>query len=199
MKGTEPRSCGRATGLLYLGYFVAAIAGSILVNWRTKAGAAVFCLADVLYAVTTLFFYRLFRPVNGVLALIATAFSLLGCTTDVLEQIDRGPPGLSPLLFFGPFCILLGLLILLSEFLPYWLGWPLILAGVAWLTSLIPALPLHAKVVIAPLGFLSELALMLWLSIKGVDEARWAATISLRTTPSRPAEGRCFQDRQTRP
>jgi hypothetical protein len=175
MTRTEPRSLARAAGLAYFGYFIAAIAGLILINRKEESGVAVYCLADVLYALTTLFFYRLFRPVNGVLALIASAFSLLGCTADVLGQINHTPPWLSPLLFFGPFCALLGVLILLSGFLPRWLGWCLIVAGVAWLAFLIPIVARYAKAIILPLGFLAELALMLWLLIRGVDETRWAA------------------------
>ncbi len=180
MTGTEPRSFARAAGVVYLGYFAAAIFGSVLADWKMNAGLAVACLADVLYAVTSLLFYRLFRPVNGMLALVATVFSLFGCATDILGQTNRSPAGLSPLLFFGPFCVLLGLLILRSEFLPRWLGWPLIVAGVGWLAFLIPVVALHARVVIFPLGFLAELVLMLWLLIKGVDEARWAAVESGR-------------------
>jgi hypothetical protein len=176
MAGTEPRSFARTAGLVYLGYFAATIFGTILVGRKISAGVITVCVSDVLYAATTLFFYRLFRRVNGVLALVATVSSLLGCTADILDQINRNPAGLSPLLFFGPFCVLLGLLILRSEFLPYWLGWPLILAGVGWLAFLIPSVALHAKVVILPLGFLAELAPMLWLLIKGVDETRWAKT-----------------------
>ena len=187
MTGTEPRSFARVAGLVYLAYFATAICGSILLSWTTHAGIAVVCLSDVLYAATTLFFYRLFRPVNGVLALAATVFSLLGCTADVLDHINRGPAALSPLLFFGPFCVLLGLLILRSEFLPRWLGWPLIAAGVGWLAFLIPAVALRAKVVIFPLGFLAELVLMLWLLIKGVDETRWVAAELTKRSPATAA------------
>jgi hypothetical protein len=39
-------------------------------------------------------------------------------------------------LFFGPFCMILGVLILRSSFLPRWLGWPLIVAGLGWLVYL---------------------------------------------------------------
>lgn len=184
MTETEPRSCARAAGVVYLGYFAAAIFGSVLVNWKMNAGVAVACLADVLYAATSLLFYRLFRPVNGMLALVATVLSLSGCAADILGQINRAPAWLSPLLFFGPFCVLLGLLILRSGFLPRWLGWPLIVAGVGWLAFLIPEVALHARVVIFPLGFLAELLLMLWLLIKGVDEALWAAVESGRRAPA---------------
>jgi len=184
MTGIEPRSFARATGLVYFGYFAAAIFGSILVSRKLGGGLAIVCLSDVLYAATTLLFYRLFRSVSGVLALVATAFALLGCATDILGNINRVPAWLSPLLFFGPFCTLLGLLILRSEFLPHWLGWPLIVAGVGWLAFLIPFVALHAKVVIFPLGFLAELVLMLWLLIKGVDETHWAVAELKRRSPA---------------
>lgn len=187
MTGTEPRSFARVLGAVYLGYFALAILGSVLADSRTNAGVAVACLADVCYALTTLCFFRLLRPVNGTLALVATVFSLLGCAADILEEINRAPAGLSPLIFFGPFCVLLGLLILRSEFLPRWLGWPLIVAGVGWLAFLIPEVALHARVLIFPLGFLAELVLMLWLLIKGVDEACWAAIESARRASTVPA------------
>lgn len=180
MTGAGPRSFARATGGVYLGYFATAICGSMLVG---HAAVAVMCLASALYAGTSLLFYRLFRPVNRTIALAATVFSLLGCVRDILDQINRAPAWLSPLIFFGPFCVLLGWLILRSEFLPRWLGWPLIVAGVAWLAYLIPAVAQHAKVVILPLGFLAELALMLWLLIKGVNEERWTGVRSLRSIP----------------
>jgi len=180
MMGAEPRSLARATGGVYLGYFATAICGSMLSG---HAGVAVMCVASVLYAATSLLFYRLFRPVSRTIALLATVFSLSGCVRDILDQLNRAPAWLSPLVFFGPFCLLLGWLILHSEFLPRWLGWPLIVAGVAWLAYLIPAVALHAKVVILPIGFVAELALMLWLLIKGVNEDRWAAGRSLRSMP----------------
>jgi hypothetical protein len=34
-----------------------------------------------------------------------------------------------------------------------------------------------------PIGFVAELALMLWLLIKGVNEDRWAGVRSLRSMP----------------
>jgi len=45
--------------------------------------------------------------------------------------------------------MLLGLLILGSGFAPHGLGWPLVLAGAAWLASLVPAVALRAKIVIS--------------------------------------------------
>lgn len=175
MTGTHPRSLAQRTGLVYLGYFAAAIVGTILVRKKIDAGVAVVCLSDVLYGATGVLFYRLFRPVSGVLALVATAVCLLGCATDLLGWFHLTPAGLSPLVFFGPFCMLLGVLIVRSEFLPRWLGWLLIAAGLGWVAFLVPGVALHAKVVIFPLGFVAELLLMLWLLVKGVEEERWAS------------------------
>jgi hypothetical protein len=90
-----------------------------------------------------------------------------------MSQLHFSHAGLSPLVFFGPFCVLLGVLILRSRFLPRWLGWPLIVAGLGWLAYLNPKVAQHASIVIFPVGFLAEFVLMLWLLVRGVDEARW--------------------------
>ena len=111
------------------------------------------CLSDVLYILVTLLFYRLFRRANAVIALVATVFSLMGCAVDLRDQLHPGSVRLNPLLFFGPFCVLLRFLVLRSRFLPRWLGWPVIAAGMGWLAVLIPVVAQHAKVVIFLLGF----------------------------------------------
>jgi hypothetical protein len=170
-----PQSYARATGAFYFLYFVAAIMGTVLLSKGVAAYTGAVCFADVLYAVVTLFLYRLFRRVNTLMAVVATLFSLVGCTVDVLVQVGRGPAHVSPLLFFGPFCVLLGVLIVRSCLVPRVLGWLTALAGAAWLAYLIPVVALHAKAFIFPLGFLAEFALMLWLLLKGVDEERWRA------------------------
>ena len=76
-------------------------------------------------------------------------------------------------MFFGPFCVLLGVLILRSRFLPRWLGWPLIAAGLGWLAYLFPVVALHTKQTAIAVGFVAEFELMLWLLFKGVDEEHW--------------------------
>jgi hypothetical protein len=170
----HPRSHARATGVVYLGYFVTAILGLLLSGRKFPAGIVFDGLATVLYATVTILLYRLFRRAQPLLALAATLCSLAGCVTDGLHQLhSAGISGLSPLLFFGPFCVLLGILILRSRFLPRGLGWPLIVAGLGWLAYLNPEVAQHAQIVIFPVGFLAEFALMLWLLLRGVDEARW--------------------------
>jgi hypothetical protein len=174
MTESAPRSFARAAGLVYLAYFTVAISGLILVHWKMVPGIVADSISNVLYAATTLLLYRLFRRSDGALALAAAVLSLLGCATDSLGHFHL-IPAVSPLLFFAPFCILLGVLVLRSRFLPDWLGWPLVAAGVGWLAYLVPAVALYGKFIIFPLGFVAEFELMLWLMVKGVDEPRWAA------------------------
>ncbi|HKN20224.1 MAG TPA: DUF4386 domain-containing protein [Terracidiphilus sp.] len=171
-------SYARATGVVYLSYFATAILGLFLSSRKLPAGVVLNGLASLLYATVTILMYRLFRRAQPLLALAAVLCGLAGCVTDGLNQLHYGPAGVSPLLFFGPFCVLLGVLILRSRFLPRWLGWPLTVAGLGWLAYLNPQVAQHAQIVIFPVGFLAEFALMLWLLLRGVDEARWRETES---------------------
>jgi hypothetical protein len=173
MQQAQPNSHARATGVVYLSYFATAILGLVLTSRKLPAGVLANGLASVLYATVTILLYRLFRPAHPLLALTATLCSLAGCVNDGLHQLHYGLGGENSLLFFGPFCVLLGVLILRSRFLPRWLGWPLIVAGLGWLAYLIPTVAQHAQIVIFPVGFLAEFALMLWLLLRGVDETRW--------------------------
>jgi hypothetical protein len=75
--------------------------------------------------------------------------------------------------FFGVYCLLIGYLIFRSAFLPRILGVPMAFAGLGWLTFLSPPLANYLSPYILVLGFLAELALMLWLLVMGVNVPRW--------------------------
>jgi hypothetical protein len=75
--------------------------------------------------------------------------------------------------FFGVYCLLIGNLIFRSTFLPRLLGVLMALAGLGWLTFLSPPLANHLSPYNLVLGFLAELALMLWLLVRGVNVQRW--------------------------
>lgn len=84
------------------------------------------------------------------------------------------------LLFFGCECILVGVLIWRSRFLPKAIGVLMQLAGGAYLVNsfallLAPAVAgrLYPLILIPP--FIGETSLCLWLLIKGVDPERWHA------------------------
>jgi len=71
------------------------------------------------------------------------------------------------LVFFGFNCLLLGYLILKSKFVPPILGMLLVLAGAGWLTFLFAPLPTLLAVVVQVLGFIAELAVLVWLLVRG--------------------------------
>jgi hypothetical protein len=166
----RPRA--RLTGIVYLLYFLMAIIGQLMVSHGfAVSGNVCNILSTVLYAAVTWLFYLLFKPVSPSLSLIAALFSLAGCVFMSLGLIHIKST-ISPLWFFGPFCLLIGYLILKSALLPRVLGVLMVLAGAGWLVYLIPALPLQLAHAIMVLGFVAELTLCLWLLIMGVNVER---------------------------
>jgi hypothetical protein len=77
------------------------------------------------------------------------------------------------LAFFGLWCVLIGYLIFRSTFLPRIFGALFALAGLGWLTFLVPPLAHELFPVIAALSALGELPLQLWLIVVGVNAQRW--------------------------
>jgi hypothetical protein len=170
----SPRFKARLTGAVYLLYFLTAISAQLLASRGHAAyGLAANLIAAAFYVVLTVLFYFMFKPVNRRLSLLAASISLGGCCATVLNLFHLATE-ISPLLFFGPYCLLLGYLILKSTFLPRILGVLMALAGVAWLTF--PMLPStsHLSVYIEALGILAEGLLMLWLVALGVNPQRWS-------------------------
>ena len=84
------------------------------------------------------------------------------------------------LTFFGVFCVLIGLLIIRSRFLPAALGVLMIVAGVTyWINSfrLFLSLPIPY---IPWVTLVAELSLALWLLLVGLNEAQWRAQLAAR-------------------
>jgi hypothetical protein len=167
----RPRA--RITGVVYLLYFLTAVSSEVFVGrGRLVLFDAVNLIADAFYIAVTLLFYHLFKPVNRSFSLLAAIFSLVGCANDVLGLFNLAPYKISSLVFFGPYCLLLGYLIFRSTFLPRILGVLMAFAGLGWLVYLTP-LANHLSTYLKVLGFLAELSLMLWLIVKGVNVQRW--------------------------
>jgi hypothetical protein len=164
----------RLTGVVYLLYFLTAIAAQTLTSRNFVApGNAVNLIAYALYVLLALLFYSMFKPVSKGLSLLAALASLAGSVEGVLNIFHRAPANLSPLWFFGFYCILIGYLVVRSNFLPKFLGWLMLLAGLGWLGFLYPPIEDRFSVYIEVLGILAEAMLMLWLVIKGVNAQRW--------------------------
>src|SRR5213079_2805851 len=102
---------GRTIGVVWLLYFVVGILGTVLqrgivvrgdavatsVNLLAHAtlfqtGSALDLLGNCLYIVLTVLLYGLFRPVDRNLAVLAMAFSLFGCATQMIGGLLRVAP-----------------------------------------------------------------------------------------------------------
>jgi len=170
----ERSPLARLTGAVYLAYFATTIITTIAQSHISKAaGEAGNLLAYILYAITTLLFYNLFKPVDRRLSLVAALVSLAGCLVGSVDIYHLPTYHLKALFFFGPYCLLLGILILGSKFLPQILGALMVLAGLGWLLFLIPAVAKHFGTGIEVLGVLAEGSLMLWLLAMGVNVQKW--------------------------
>ena len=166
------------TGVVYLLYFLTAISAEAFVGrGRLVLFDAVNLIAYAFYIAVTLLFYYMFKPVNTSLSLLAAFFSLVGCANDLLGLFNVDPYKISSLVFFGPYCLLIGYLIFRSTFLPHILGVLMALAGVGWLIFLSP-LENRLSTYLKVLGFVAELSLCLWLIVKGVDAQRWTEQAS---------------------
>jgi hypothetical protein len=164
----SPRLRARITGVVYLFYFVTAVSGEVFVGrGQPVLYDAVNLIAYASYIAVTLLFYYMFKPVNRSVSLLAAFLSLAGCANDLLGLFNRAPYKINSLVFFGPYCLLIGYLIFRSTFLPRILGVLMALAGVGWLIFLSP-LANRLSAYFTVLGFLAELSLCLWLIVKGV-------------------------------
>jgi Domain of unknown function (DUF4386) len=168
-----PRRKARITGVVYLLYFLTAITAQFLIGRKVTAyGNATNLIATGCYVILTLLFYFMFKPVNRSLSLLAALFSLAGCAVMSVGLFYPSTP-ISPLLFFGPYCLLIGYLIFRSRFLPRALGVLMALAGLGWMAFLLPTLPHYLSLAIEGLGILAEASLMLWLIVMGVNIQGW--------------------------
>jgi len=77
------------------------------------------------------------------------------------------------LVFFGVWCVLIGYLIFRSTFMPRILGVLEAVAGLCWLTFLWVPLAHHLSPYNQAVAGVGEIALMLWLLVKGVNAHRW--------------------------
>src|ERR1700683_2244914 len=169
----SPRPRARITGVVYLLYFLTAVSGGVFVGrGRLVLYDAVNLIAHALYIAVTLLFYYLFKPVNRSLSLLAALFGLAGCANDVLGLFHLAPYKINAVVFFGPYCLLIGYLIFRSTFLPRILGVLMALAGFGWLIFMSP-LGNHLSTYLKVAGFLADMSRMLWLLAKGVNAPRW--------------------------
>ncbi len=165
--------------MVYLLYFLTAFSAAFLKSRNMVVfGDAVNFISIGCYIAVTLFFYYLFKPVNRSISMLGAILSLTGCAITALPEFHL-VLSVSPLAFFGPYCLLLGYLILKSTFLPRFLGALMTLAGLGWIAYLLPV-PKYLSILIQILGIAAEGLLMIWLIAKGVHVERWQEQARLR-------------------
>jgi hypothetical protein len=165
----SPLLKARITGFVYLLYFLIAVSSEVFIGrGRLVAYDAVNLIADAFYIAVTLLFYYMFKPVNRSLSWLAALFSVVGCANEVLRLLNLAPYKINSLVFFGPYCLLIGYLIFRSTFLPRILGMLMAFAGLGWLIFLSP-LGNHLSTYLKIVGFVAEASLMLWLLVMGVN------------------------------
>ena len=166
----SPQLMARAGGACWL---MTIVTGSLALFAKGRAGTAVNLVSTGFYAAATVFVYFLLKPVSRGLSLLALFFSFLGCALGVLRVFHLAPNSVNPLGLFGLHCLLVGVLILRSTFLPRVLGALMAFAALGWVTFFWPPLAQRlAPYNLAP-GILGEAALSLWLLVKGVNVTKW--------------------------
>jgi len=77
------------------------------------------------------------------------------------------------LVFFGVYCLLVGILILRSAFLPRIIGALMVLAGLSYVLFLSPALAWSLQPYILVFPGIGQISLCLWLFVVGVNVQHW--------------------------
>lgn len=207
----------RETGLCYLGLAITGVLGFVLIRPQLfTAGDAAATLANLIeheslarvgvalelgvvvtQALTAIWFYRLFRTVNGVAAGSIAAFGLVNAVAIMVSaamlatavNIAHEPHGNAAAtvqtlylvseslwgvgnLFFGLWLIPMGASVLLSRWMPRPLGWILAVGGVGYLASgFVTFLAPSAQVIISMLvvpATIGEFWMIGYLLIRGV-------------------------------
>ncbi len=179
IREATPKAKARLTGAVYLTYFLLAIAATAFDSHSVTA-RTLNLISIAVYALLTVLFYFMFKPVSRWVSLLAMLFSFAGCIFSVMQMLHGGSTPVSPLIFFGFYCLLLGQLVIRSGFLPKTIGVLLVVAGVGWLLFLLSiAKPLNS--ITEVFGVIAEGAFCLWLLIAGVNP---------RATKKRPGRKR---------
>lgn len=172
----SPRFKARlAGGLWLLSFLVVAFTESFVHGPLNIAGGLIAVSGMV---VVTLLLYGIFKPVSQELSLIAAFSSLVGLG---FEALRWQPLGMDvAIVFSGCYCLLLGILIFRSTFLPRPLGALMTFAGLGWLTYLsTPIANLLSPYNLAS-GVLGEALVMLWLLVIGLNAQKWSELAAAR-------------------
>jgi len=160
----------RLAGGLYLLSIVTGLCGAFAGNAHPLLATAANIAGSACYVGVTLLLYELLKPAGKSLSLLAAVLSLTGCALMLVDTLHLATLPFEPIVFFGPYCLLLAYLILTSGLLPRIVGALLILTGLGWLTFLYhPLAHIIARYVMG-LGLLGEGSLTIALLAGAVRE-----------------------------
>jgi hypothetical protein len=141
---------------------------------RTLARFAAFVIlvGCGIQTLTILFYVAPFYVLKGGVSLAAFTPEQLQGLAYMLLKLNGQAFNLY-LVFFGLWCALIGYLIFKSTFVPRIIGVLLAIAGLGWMTFLIPPLGTHLFPYVAAASALGEIPLEFWLLIFSVNALRW--------------------------
>jgi Domain of unknown function (DUF4386) len=170
LHGVSPRLEARVAGVLYLSSILLGVAATTF-NTRNM---------QALSGPTTVAAGVFYTGLTILLSTSAAIFSLAGCW---LPRSWYQAAHTSNFVFFGIYCLLIGYLILRSQFLPNAVGVLMACAGVGWLITTWSSLAHATSPFPAIVGFVGEGTLMVYLLVKGLDERRWREQAGVALTP----------------
>lgn len=167
----SPRLEARIAGVLYLFNALTGVAAMVLISRKLQStGDAMNLAASVLYTAVTLLLWHLLRPVSAWTSAVAAIVSLLGCWLPLSRFENAFPPvHVTNFAFFGIYCLLIGYLIVRSNFMPKFVGVLMLCTGICWLTTLSVKLTHVLTPVPMAIGLIGEVTLILF----GLNEKRW--------------------------
>jgi len=180
----SPRLVARIAGILYLLSILMGVAAMVLSSRGMQIqGDKANLIAGVFYTGLTVLLWYLFHPVNKWISAVAAIFSFAGCWF---------PPSfyrmahIGSFTFFGAYCLLIGYLIVQSQFFPRAVGVLMGCAGVCWLIISWPYLDHALSPFPMIVGMVGEGTFMVYLLVRGPDERQWRERDRCRGVSSSP-------------
>jgi hypothetical protein len=145
------------------------------VGWRLAMVTMVFGLVGCsVKIVSRLFYFAPLIVLGGAQSIPAFGPGQTQGLVALLLRLDHQCEAMA-MVFFGAHAVLAGYLIARSGYLPRLLGALSVLGGLGWLTYLSPPLGDRLVPFILPIAGIGAAAMIGWLLVVGVDEARWFA------------------------
>ncbi len=173
----DPRYLARMTGIFWA---LTIIAGFVTLAVRGTAGLYVNAIAALTYLGASVYASGLMKPVDRNLAILSGVLGVIGSIISLDQAFLHllPVPRNTPFLFFGSQLLVLGYLIVRSDYIPTWVGALLAIGGLGWLTLGLSSLlaPEFARMLMPYIllpGVVGETSLTLRLLTRGVNIDSW--------------------------